>query len=80
MKKKAAILIKEDVIRHAKCRAAEEGSPLSDVIQHALVSYLHDKMPDPRKLEGAYQLFCGKPMRTSKKKFKEILKEDGWGL
>ena len=80
MKKKVGTLLDEEVIRHAKRRAAEEGRPLSDVIQDALVSYLSDKAPDAKKRENAYQLFCGQPMRISRKQFKEILEEDAWDL
>ena len=80
MKKKVGTLLDDEVIRHAKRRAAEEGRPLSDVIQDALVSYLSDKTPDPKKRENAYQLFCGQPMRISRKQFKEILEEDAWDL
>jgi hypothetical protein len=80
MKKKVGTLLDEEVIRHAKRRAVEEGRPLSDVIQDALVSYLSDKVPDPKKRENAYQLFCGQPMRISRKQFKEILEEDPWDL
>jgi hypothetical protein len=80
MKKKVGTLLDEEVIRHAKRRAAEEGRPLSDVIQDALVSFLSDKVPDPKKRENAYQLFCGQPMRISRKQFKEILEEDAWDL
>ena len=80
MKKKVGTLLDDEVIRHAKRRAAEEGRPLSDVIQDALVSYLSDKAPDPKKRENAYQLFCGQPMRISRKQFKEILEEDAWDL
>jgi hypothetical protein len=80
MKKKVGTLLDDEVIRHAKRRAAEEGRPLSDVIQDALVSYLSDKAPDPKKRENAYQLFCGQPMRISRKQFKEIVEEDAWDL
>lgn len=76
MKKKIGIVIEEEVIRHAKRRAAEEGRPLSDVIQDALVSYLSDKVPDPKKRENAYQLFCGQPMRISRKQLKKITEAD----
>jgi hypothetical protein len=80
MKRKVGTLIDEEVIRHAKRRAAEEGRPLNDVIQDTLVSYLSDKAPDPKKRETAYQAFCGQPMRISKKQFKETLEEDAWDL
>ena len=76
MKSKIGILIDEEVIRHAKRRAAEEGRPLSNFIQEALVSYLGKKVPDPRKREKAYQLFCGQPMRISKKHFMEIMGDE----
>jgi hypothetical protein len=80
MKKKIGTLIEEEVIRHAKRRAAEEGRPLSDVIQDALVSYLSGKIPDPKRREAAYQLFCGRPMRISKAQLQEILEADAWDL
>ena len=80
MKKKIEILLDEKIIRHAKRRAADEGRPLSDVIQDALASYLSDKALDPKKREKAYQLFCERPIRISKDQFKEILEEDAWNL
>jgi hypothetical protein len=80
MKKKVGTLLDEEIIRHAKRRAAEEGRPLSDVIQDALASYLSDKGLDPKKREKAYQLFCERPIRISKNQFKEILEEDAWNL
>jgi hypothetical protein len=78
MKKRVSILIEEEVIRHAKKRAAQEGRALSDLTQDALVSYLSEKVPDPRKREEAYQLFCEQPMRLSRKQFNEILKEENF--
>ena len=78
MKKRVSILIEEEVIRHSKKRAAEEGRPLSDLAQDALVFYLSGKVPDPRKREEAYQLFCEQPMRLSRKQFKEILREENF--
>jgi hypothetical protein len=75
MKKKVGTLIEEGLIGHAKRRAAEEGRPLSHLIQDALVSYLNHKVPDLQKRERAYRLFC-QPMRISKNQFKEILGED----
>jgi plasmid stability protein len=77
MKKRVSILIEEDVIRHAKMRAAEEGRSLSDLTQDALVSYLSGKVPDPRKREEAYRLFIDRPMRLSREQFREILEVDG---
>ena len=78
MKKKVGTLLDEEVIRHAKRRAAEENKPLSGVIQDALVSYLRDKVPDPKKREKAYQLFCERPIPISKDQLKQVLEEDTW--
>ena len=74
MKKRITILIKAEIIRQAQKRAAQEARPLADLIQDALVSYLSGKTPNPRKREDAYQLFCERPMRRSKKQFEEILR------
>jgi|APFre7841882630_1041343.scaffolds.fasta_scaffold08554_3 hypothetical protein len=78
MKRKVGTLIEEEVIKLAKHRALAEGRPLSDVIQDAIVTYLSNRMPDPKKRESAYQLFCERPMRLSQKQFREILEEDSW--
>jgi len=75
MKMKLEILLDEEIIRHAKRRAAEEQQSLSDVIQEALVSYLGDKVSDPKRREKAYQIFCEQPIRLSKNQFKQILQE-----
>jgi len=65
MKKKVGILLDEEIIRHAKRRAA-------------LTHYLSDKVPDPKKREKAYQLFCEWPIRISKNQFKKIMEDDAW--
>ena len=78
MKRKVGTLIDEEVIKLAKHRALEEGRPLSDVIQDAIVTYLSNRMPDPKKRESAYHLFCERPMRLSQKQFREVLEEDSW--
>ena len=74
MKKRLSAFIEEEVFRHAKQRAAQEGRSLSALIQDALVSYLSKKKTDPRTREKAYHLFCERPIRLSRKQFKEILK------
>jgi hypothetical protein len=68
-------IINEEIIRHAKRRAAEEQRSLSEVVQGALVSYLRDKVLDPKKREKACQIFCERPIRLSKNQFKHILGE-----
>jgi hypothetical protein len=76
MKKRINILIEEEIIKRTAKRAAQEGRSLSDLIQDALVSHLSEKVPEARKREEAYQLFCEQPMRLSGKQFKEIMEEE----
>jgi hypothetical protein len=78
MKRKVGTVIEEEVIKLAKRRAAEENRPLSDLIQDALVTYLSNKVPDPRKREAAYRTFCEQPIRLSRKQFDELVEEDTW--
>jgi hypothetical protein len=78
MKKRVSTFIEEEVFRQAKRFALNEDRPLRAVIQDALVSYLREKVPDPRKREEAYQLFCEQPIRLSRKQFKEILEEENF--
>ncbi len=78
MKRKVGILLEGGVLKLAKHRALEEGRPLSDVIQESIVHYLSNKVPDSKKRERAYQIFCERPMRISKQQFKEIMEENVW--
>lgn len=80
MKQKIGTLLEEDVLRRAKRRAADEGRPLSDVIQEALENYLSPKAADPAKRDAAYQLFCDRPMKLTGAQFKAVLEEDAWDL
>ncbi len=78
MKRKVGILLEEEVFKLAKHRALEEGRSLSDVIQESIVHYFSNKVPDPKKRERAYQIFCEQPIWISRGQFKEILEEDVW--
>jgi len=78
MKRKIGTLIEEEVIKLVKHRAADEGRPLSDLIQDALVSYLSKSVPKPKEREAAYQIFCERPIKLSNDQFREILEEDTW--
>jgi hypothetical protein len=80
MKQKVGTLIEEDLLRLAKRRAADEGRPLSDLIQNALEGYLSTKIVDPAKRDAAYQFFCERPMKLAPEQFKAVLEEDAWGL
>jgi len=78
MKRKVGTLIEEEVIKLAKHRAADEGRPLSDLIQDALVSYLSKSVPKPKERDAAYQIFCERPLRISRAQFQQVLEEDAW--
>jgi len=80
MKRKIGTAIEEEVIKLVKHRAADEGRPLSDLIQDALVSYLSKSVPKPREREMAFQIFCEQPIKLSKQQFQQILEEDIWGV
>jgi hypothetical protein len=78
MKHKIGIAIEKDIIRSAKRRAAEEGRPLSDLIEDALVQHLR-KEPTPKQRKMAYHLFCERPMKIPPEQLRYVLEEDTWG-
>ncbi len=80
MKQKIGTLIEEDIMRLAKRRAAEEGRPLSDLIQDALVRYLRKDAATPKDRKMAYHLFCERPMKIPAKQLRHVLEEDMWDL
>jgi hypothetical protein len=80
MKQKVGTLIEENVLRRAKRRAADEGRPLSDLIQDALEGYLSDKGVEPAMREAAYRLYCERPMKLTTSQLKAVLEEDAWDL
>jgi hypothetical protein len=80
MKQKIGTVIEADVLRRAKRQAADEGRPLSDLIQDALDRYLTAGMPAPERREAAYSLFCEQPMRLTPEQFREVLQADAWDL
>ncbi len=80
MKRKVGTLIEDEVMRLAKRRAAEEGRPMSDVIQDALIRYLHAGAAHPKEREAAYNLFCNNPFKLTPKQFRQVLEEDAWDV
>lgn len=78
MKQKVGTLLEEDVLRRAKRRAADEGRPLSDLIQDALEKYLTAGLAEPAHREAAFQLFCERPIKLSSEQFKAVLEHDAW--
>lgn len=80
MKQKIGTLIEEDIMRLAKRRAAEEGRPLSDLIQDALEQYLKKDAATPKERKMAFHLFCERPMKIPAEQLRYVLEEDMWDL
>ncbi len=79
MKQKIGTLIEEDIMRLAKRRAAEEGRPLSDLIQDAIVRYHRKEAARPEERKKAYHLFCECPMKIPPEQLRHVLDEDSFG-
>jgi len=73
MKQKIGTLIEEDIMRLAKRKAAEEGRPLSDLIQDALVQYLSPGAASSKERDIAYHVFCERPMKLLAEQFRQVL-------
>jgi hypothetical protein len=80
MKQKIGTLIEEGVMRLAKRKAAEEGRPLSDLIQDALTQYLRKDAATPKEREMAFHLFCKRPMKIPPEQLRYVLEEGMWNL
>jgi len=80
MKQKIGTVIEEDIMRLAKSKAAREGRPLSDLIQDALVQYLHRGAATPKERKLAFHLFCERPMKIPEEQLSYVLEEDMWNL
>lgn len=80
MKQKIGTLLEDEIVRRAKRRAAEEGRPLSDLIQDALVRYLRKDAATPKERKMAYRVFCERHMTIPAKQLRYVLEEDVWDL
>ena len=80
MKKKVGTVIEENTMRLAKRKAAEEGRSLSEVIQEALVQYLHKEAATPKERRMAFHLFCEQPMKIPSEQLRYVLEEEMWDL
>ena len=79
MKKKVGTVLDEGTMRLAKRHAAENGVPLSGVIQEALEAYLNGAKSEPKKRLEAFKQFCGNPIKLSASQLQAVLDADTWG-
>jgi len=80
MKQKIGTLLEDEIVRRAKRRAAEEGRSISDLIQDALLQYLHKEAATPKERKMAYRVFCERPMKIPAKQLRYVLEENLWDL
>ena len=75
MKKKIGTVVESDVLVGAKERAAREGRALADIIQDALINYLHE---DVTRIDAvrACNRFCSHGSTLGRSEIDELLKED----
>ena len=76
MKRKIGIFLERGTIWLAKLRAAQEGRPLSHVIEDALVQYLRKQPATLEERKMAFQLFCEQPMKVPASQLRYVLEED----
>lgn len=75
MKRKVGTIMEADVLVEAKERAAREGRALADVIQDALINYLHEEIARGDALR-ACDKFCSHGSALGLQEIDEILQED----
>lgn len=75
MKKKLGTVMETDVLMEAKIRAAREGRSLADVIQDALIQYLHDNA-SRTDASRACEKFCSHRSALARAEIDELLQED----
>ncbi|NLX24426.1 MAG: hypothetical protein GXY61_00480 [Lentisphaerae bacterium] len=75
MKKKIGTVMEADVLVEAKERAAREGRALADIIQDALINYLHEEIARGDAVR-ACDKFCSHGSALPLQEIDEILQED----
>ncbi len=76
MKRKVGTLIEEGVVRMAKRRAAEEGRPLAEIFQDALVGYLQRSGVDLESRRAALARLLGHPLRLNDSDLAALVEND----
>lgn len=75
MKRKVGTVIEKDVFTETKLRAAREGRKLADVVQDALIRYLHENVSHGDALR-AVEKFCSHGGTLDLREINVLLQED----
>ena len=75
MRKKVGTVLEVDVMKEAKVRAARDGRPLADLIQDALIEYLHNDTSTVDALRSC-ERFCSHGRTLPLAEVNELLQED----
>lgn len=79
MKKKIGTVMESDILVEAKQRAAREGRPLAEIIQNAMISYLHEDISRVDALR-AWEKFCSHGSALDRQEIDDLLQEDALAL
>lgn len=77
MKQKFGTILEANLIKELKKRAVEEDRSLTEVVQDALVRYLHQS-PGKNEALDAWQRLNGAPVRVTDEDFQAVLELDMW--
>lgn len=75
MKRKIGTILETDILTEAKERAVRDRRSLADIIQDALISYLHDEAPRKDALR-ACDKFCSHGSALERQEIDELLQEE----
>lgn len=77
MKAKIGTILEKDVVQKLKEFSAKRGRPISEIIQEAIVSYMHGGANWNQQLRlAAVKRLCSRPFNLSQDDWKGIMEED----
>lgn len=79
MKRKIGTVVEEAVLIEAKQRAAQEGRALADVIQGALIHYLHEDVERSDAVR-ACEKFCSHGSALDRDEIDELLQGESFSV
>jgi metal-responsive CopG/Arc/MetJ family transcriptional regulator len=76
VKAKIGAAIEENIMRDLKDYSARKGRSMSDVIQDALMKYLHGAEKNQDLRMAALKRLCSRPFDLTSQQWDEIMEED----